>query len=73
MKNAVCVKTIRNLTALLLALDEFLPGGTDAFLRAYVKEFAFQFVTREQFESFLNSYSGLEPGPLLLDYLDTMT
>ena len=59
--------------ALLLALDEFLPGGTDAFLRAYVKEFAFQFVTREQFESFLNSYSGLDAGPLLLDYLDTMT
>ena len=62
--------------ALLLALDEFLPKGTDDFLETYVKTFAFQYVTRPQFESFLNSYSGRysgwDTGPLLTDYLDTM-
>ncbi len=57
--------------ALLMALDDFLPGGTDAFLKAYAKEFAFQHVTRKQFEAFLNDYSGLDASPLLLDYLDT--
>lgn len=62
--------------ALLLALDEFLPNGTDDFLKTYVKTFAFQYVTRPQFESFLNSYSGRysgrDAGPLLTDYLDTI-
>lgn len=58
--------------ALLLALNDFLPGGADAFLKAYVKEFAFQLVSRKQFEAFLNAYSGMDAGPLLLDYLDTM-
>ncbi len=58
--------------ALLLALDEFLPGGTDAFLKAYAKEFAFQYVTRPQFEDFLNRYCNQDTGPLLTDYLDTM-
>ncbi len=57
--------------ALLLALDDFLPGGADAFLKAYVKEFAFQFVTRKEFEDFMNAYSGMDASPLLLDYLDT--
>ena len=58
--------------ALLMALDEFLPNGTDDFLETYVKVFAFQYVTRPQFESFLNSYSGWDTGPLLTDYLDTI-
>ncbi len=58
--------------ALLLALDEFLPGGTDAFLKAYVQAFSFGYVTRARFEAFLNRYSGLDAGPLLLDYLDTV-
>ena len=58
--------------ALLMALDEFLPKGTDDFLKAYAKEFAFQFVTRTQFEDFLNRSSGQDTGPLLTDYLDTM-
>ncbi len=58
--------------ALLLALDDFLPGGADAFLKAYVKEFAFRLASRKQFEAFLNAYSGMDAGPLLLDYLDTM-
>ena len=57
--------------ALLLALDELLPKGTDDFLRAYVKKFAYQFVTRDQFEEFLNQYAGMDLRPLLLDYLDT--
>ena len=57
--------------ALLLALDEMLPGGTDAFLKAYVSRFAFQFVTRTEFEAFLREYAQMDLTPLLLDYLDT--
>jgi len=57
--------------ALLLALDEMLPGGADAFLRAYAEEFAFGFAARADFEAFLNRYAGMDLRPLLLDYLDT--
>lgn len=59
-------------TALLLALDEFLPGGVDAFLRAYCAEFAYKTATRADFEAFLAAYSGMDVQPLLLDYLDTL-
>ena len=58
--------------ALLLALDEFLPRGVDDFLRAYVKAFSFEIASREDFEAFLNRYAGLDAGPLLVDYLDTV-
>ena len=58
--------------ALLLALDELLPGGTDGFLKAYVDEFAFRFATRADFESCLNRYAGMDCTPLVLDYLDTV-
>lgn len=58
--------------ALLLALDEMLPGGADAFLRAYAARFAFQLVSRNEFEAFLNDYAGMDCSPLLLDYLDTV-
>ncbi|MBR5111148.1 MAG: M1 family metallopeptidase [Clostridia bacterium] len=57
--------------ALLLALDEFLPGGADGFLRAYVQRFSFHMASRADFDAFLNAYAGLDAGPLLLDYLDT--
>jgi len=57
--------------ALLLALDEILPKGTDAFLRAYTEKFAFSYVTRAEFEAFLQEHSGMDLSPLLLDYLDT--
>ena len=57
--------------ALLLALDELLPGGADAFLRAYAEEFAFRFASRAEFEEFLCQYAGMDLRPLLLDYLDT--
>ncbi len=57
--------------ALLLTLDEMLPKGTDDFLKAYAEEFAFGFVTRAQFEDFLNRYADMDLHPLLLDYLDT--
>ncbi|MBR1586113.1 MAG: M1 family metallopeptidase [Clostridia bacterium] len=57
--------------ALLLALDEMLPGGADAFLRAYAEAFAYRFATRQDFEAFLNNYAGMDCSPLLLDYLDT--
>lgn len=58
--------------ALLLALDELLPGGTDGFLKAYAEEFAFRFATRADFESCLNRYAGMDCTPLVLDYLDTI-
>ena len=57
--------------ALLLALDELLPGGMDGFLKAYASEFAFRFAARADFESCLNRYAGMDLSPLLLDYLDT--
>ena len=57
--------------ALLLALNEMLPEGVDGFLRAYAGEFAFQYVTRDQFEEFLDRYAGMDLGPLIEDYLDT--
>lgn len=57
--------------ALMLALDEMLPQGVDAFLRAYADHFAYQSVTRAEFEQFLTSYAGMDLVPLLLDYLDT--
>lgn len=57
--------------ALFLALDEMLPGGVDAFLRAYADAFSYQFASRAQFEAFLNRYAGMDLRPLLMDYLDT--
>ena len=57
--------------ALLLALDEILPQGVDAFLRAYAETFAFRYVAREAFEEFLNEQGQMDLRPLLLDYLDT--
>ena len=57
--------------ALLLALDEMLPGGVDGFLRAYAEEFAFRYASRKDFEECLGRYAGMDVGPLLLDYLDT--
>ena len=59
------------LAALLLALDEILPKGTDDFLRAYAEKYAFSYVTRAEFEAFLREHSGMDLSPLLLDYLDT--
>ncbi len=58
--------------ALLLALNELLPGGTDGFLKAYAEEFAFRFATRADFEESLNRYAKMDLSPLLLDYLDTV-
>ena len=58
--------------ALLLALDELLPDGVDGFLRAYAEEYAFRFAARADFEESLNRYAGMDLGPLLLDYLDTV-
>ena len=57
--------------ALVLALDQMLPGGVDAFLKAYAEEFAYGYASRAQFEAFLNRYAGQDLSPLLLDYLDT--
>ena len=57
--------------ALMLALDEMLPGGVDAFLRVYAGTFAFQFATRQDFEALLNAYAAADLTPLITDYLDT--
>lgn len=57
--------------ALFIALDEMLPGGVDAFLKAYVERFQFDFVSRGEFEQYLQEYTGMDLQPLLLDYLDT--
>lgn len=58
-------------TAMLDALDTFLQGGVDGFLRALADTYAYRFVTRAEFEAFLNQYAGMDCSPLLLDYLDT--
>lgn len=58
--------------ALMLALDEMLPGGLDAFLRAYAEKFAFGYATRQDFEDVLNAYAAADLTPLLVDYLDTV-
>ncbi|MBR3739445.1 MAG: M1 family metallopeptidase [Clostridia bacterium] len=58
--------------ALLLALDDLLPEGTDAFLKAYAARFSYGYASREQFEAFLNQYAGMDLRPLLLDYVDTV-
>ena len=57
--------------ALLLALDSLLPGGADAFLRAYAEAFSYAYASRAQLEAFLNRYADMDLTPLLLDYLDT--
>ena len=57
--------------ALLTALEEMLPGGVNGFLKAYAEAFAFRYASRQDFEAFLNRWSGLDCSPLLLDYLDT--
>ncbi len=58
-------------TALVLALDQMLPGGVDTFLKAYAEEFTYGYASRARFEAFLNRYAGQDLSPLLLDYLDT--
>ena len=57
--------------AFFLALDEMMEKGVDDFLRSYVREYAFDFVSRQEFEMFLNRYAGMDLTPLMLDYLDT--
>ena len=55
----------------LCALDRTVSGGIGAFLRDYYATYAFQRASRQDFEAFLNRWSGLDCSPLLLDYLDT--
>ena len=69
--SAYAAVAYRRGAALILALDELLPGGADGFLRAYAEEYAFRFVSRAEFEEFLCRYAGMDLRPLLLDYLDT--
>ncbi len=58
--------------ALMLALNDYLPGGVDDFLKRYCEEFAFRVATREDFASLLNEYASSDLAPLLTDYLDTV-
>ena len=57
--------------SLILSLDMFVPGGMDAFLKAYAEEYAFSIAGRNDFETSLNAYAGKDVSPLLQDYLDT--
>lgn len=57
--------------ALMLALDQFLPDGVDAFLHSYVEQYAFRVASRADFEQALNAFSGQDLSPLVTDYLDT--
>jgi hypothetical protein len=57
--------------AALCALDTAMNGALDGFLATYYDTYAFQLVTRENFETLLASYTGEDWSPLLSDYLDT--
>lgn len=57
--------------AFFSAADELLGGRMDAFLKDLCARFAFKNVSREAFEQALNEFSGVDLGPLTLDYLDT--
>lgn len=57
--------------ALLVALDTFLPGGADGFLKHYAQEYAYRIASRQDFENALNAWAGQDLIPLLQDYLDT--
>ncbi len=57
--------------ALIVALDTLLPGGADAFLKAYCERFAFGFAARADFEALALTVCGVDITPLTSDYLDT--
>lgn len=57
--------------SLLLALDMFVPGGADAFLKSYAAEYAFNIAGRTDFENSLNAFARKDVSPLVQDYLDT--
>ncbi len=56
---------------LMLALNTFLQGGMDGFLKQYVQDYAFHIASRQDFEQALNAYTNQDLLPLLQDYLDT--
>lgn len=57
--------------AALQALDTHTNGRMDGFLRAYIAQHAFGFVTRQDFENALTEYLKEDVRELLIDYLDT--
>ena len=57
--------------AFLLAAEE-LTGKLDAVLRAYCDKYAFALASRGDFAGLLNSVTGEDLTPLLIDYLDTL-
>ncbi len=56
--------------ALIFAIEE-MTGKTDDFLRAYCDRYAFCLASRNDFETYLNEWSGMDLSPLILDYIDT--
>lgn len=56
--------------AAMLALDTAMGGGLNGFLHAYAETYAFQLVTRAQFEALLARYTGEDWAPLLSDCPD---
>ena len=57
--------------AALCALNTAMEGKLDGFLSSYYDTYAFQLVSRVEFEALLQSYTGEDWSPLLSDYLDT--
>lgn len=58
--------------ALCCALDTFLNGGLNGFLKAYCDQYAFSYCSRQAFEDALSAYAGQDVSPLIADYLDTL-
>ncbi|MBO2517743.1 MAG: hypothetical protein CW338_10845 [Clostridiales bacterium] len=59
--------------AALLAADLMTGGRIDAFLRRYCEVFAFRTASRDDFETLLNEFAGMDLRPLMTDYLDTLS
>lgn len=57
--------------ALMLALDTFMQGKADTFLREYAETYAFSLASRNDFETLLNRFAQSDLTALVEDYLDT--
>ena len=49
-----------------------MTGRMDAFLKAYCRQFSFKLASRSDFTGLLEEVTGIDPRPLLTDYLDTL-
>lgn len=58
--------------AFIAACNDFCNNKMDAFLHHYVEAYRFRMVTREDFRSLFSLSFGLDPTPLMEDFLDTL-